>query len=435
MGDRWVWQNLRLLDPATGRDEVGDVAVWDGHIAALGPGAGTQLPAEATRYDGTGLWAAPAFIDLGTRLQAPEQDGFASWTKSLAAAAAGGYALLAAAPLAPATLTHAEKVQQWIAAGAGRVRPLVQGCRGPSSSGAARLSELGLLKQSGAVACVDFADRAVGHNLLDDGQPARRVAEYARQFGLALWLRPEHSSSRAGAGMHESARQLSLGLDPWPASSETVAVSRAIALCQESGVRLHLHRLSSAASLPLLRHAKGQGLPVTADVSLHHLHLTHADGADFDVRYRFDPPLRTAADRDALRAGLAAGDIDAVSSGHHALEPDMRRAPWAETPPGAHALRHAFAALRPLVPDTLSPLELVRRLSHAPAQILGLRTHGHLAVSKPAQLVLLNPDAEVAQPELTTLGLMPPLPLRGRVEACYSAPDVRQTGCRPASEE
>ncbi|MBA3624908.1 MAG: dihydroorotase [Methylibium sp.] len=320
----------RLLDPASGLDRVGDLAIDGGRIVALGAAPRDFTPDRS--FDASGLVIAPGLVDLAARLREPGHEHEGMLESELAAAAAGGVTSVVCLPDTDPTLDEPGLVEmlKFRARKLSRCRlfPLGALTRG---LGGEVLTEMGQLTEAG---CVGFsqADAPVRNT-----QVLARALQYAATFGYSVWLRP--NDPWLGGGVAASgAVATRLGLSGVPVSAETIALHTIFELVRASGARVHLCRLSSAAGVELLRAAKAEGLPVTADVSINSLHLTDLDIGYFNPAMRLVPPLRQSRDRDALGAALADGTIDALVSDHTPVDEDDKTLPFAEAEPGATGL-------------------------------------------------------------------------------------------------
>ncbi len=320
----------RVVDPATGRDERGDVAIADGRIVSIGA-VSPEFAAER-RLDAAGCVVAPGLVDLAARLREPGHEHEGMLESELAAAAAGGVTSLVCPPDTDPTLDEPGLVEmlKFRARKLSRCRLFPLGALTRGLAGEV-LTEMAELAEAG---CVGFsqAERPVRNT-----QVLARALQYAATFGHTVWLRP--NDPWLGGGVAASgAVATRLGLTGVPQSAETIALHTLFELVRASGARVHLCRLSTAAGVELVRAAKAQGLPVTADVSINSLHLTDMDIGYFNSAMRLVPPLRQARDRDALRAGLADGTIDALVSDHTPVDADAKTLPFAEAEPGATGL-------------------------------------------------------------------------------------------------
>jgi dihydroorotase len=387
--ERVVFEQVRVLDPVTGADEVRDVAVADGVVA-------TEAPDDAERIDGRGLVLTPGFVDLHTHLREPGDEHKETVATGTRAAAAGGYTAVAAmANTEPAT-DNAAIVQavRDLAAAAGScdvfpVGAITRGLGGES------LAEMGEMVEAGVRIFSDDGRSVPTARLL------RNALQYAKAFPVEVVLaeHAEDASLVEGGQIHEGARSAALGLAGRPAEAEEVIVARDLAITRACGGRLHLCHLSSARAVELVRRAKAEGVRVTAEVTPHHLVGTDDDLVTYDTMKKMNPPLRTAEDRDALRVGLADGTIDAIATDHapHAVEEKDREFDLA--PPGTIGLETALAVvLTHLVEPGLLPLmRAIEALTSGPARILGAPDHGGpLEPGRAANLVVFDPAAEWA---------------------------------------
>jgi dihydroorotase len=323
-------KNGRLLDPATGRDEPGDMAIAAGRIVTLGKVNPDFKPSRT--IDATGLIVAPGLVDLAARLREPGHEHEGMLESEMAAAVAGGVTSLVCPPDTDPPLDEPGLVEMLKF----RARNLNQSHLYPLGAltrGLAGevLTEMAELTEAG---CVGFSQADVA---LADTLVVQRALQYASTFGYAVWLRPQ--DSYLGKGVAASgALATRLGLSGVPVIAETIALHTIFELMRATGARVHLCRLSSAAGIALVRTAKAEGLPVTCDVSVNQLHLTDMDIGYFNAAMRLTPPLRQQRDRDAIRAALADGTVDALVSDHTPVDEDAKNLPFAEAEPGATGL-------------------------------------------------------------------------------------------------
>jgi dihydroorotase len=220
-----------------------------------------------------------------------------------------------------------------------------------------------------------------------------RALQYAWTFGYRVWLRPQEAHLARGGVAHDGEVATRLGLPPIPPSAETIALAVIFALVRETGVRVHLCRLSTAEGIAMVRAARSEGLPVTCDVAAHHLHLCDIDIGWFDTQCHLVPPLRGTRDRAALRKGLADGTVDLVCSDHTPVDDDGKQVPFGESEPGATGLE----LLLPLVlkwaaEERIGLSAALARLTTAPAAILGVDA-GHLGIGQSADICIFDPQA------------------------------------------
>lgn len=323
-------QNGRIVDPASGRDAPGDIAIANGRIVALGSvHAGFEAD---RRIDAGGLVVAPGLVDLAARLREPGHEHEGMLESEMAAAVAGGVTSLVCLPDTEPVLDEPGLVEmlKFRARNLSQAHlyplgALTRGLKGETLTEMAELTEAGCVGFSQAE--VPIADTLVMH----------RALMYAATFGYTTWLRPQDGFLGNGVAA-KGALATRLGLSGVPVIAETIALHTLFELIRDTGARVHLCRLSSAAGIALVRAAKAEGLPVTCDVSVNHLHLIDLDIGYFDAAMRLTPPLRQQRDRDAIRAGLADGTIDALVSDHTPVDADAKNLPFAEAEPGATGL-------------------------------------------------------------------------------------------------
>jgi dihydroorotase len=357
-------ENGRVVDPASGRDERADVAIAAGRIVSIGR-APSDFGADR-RIDATGCIVMPGLVDLAVRLREPGQEHAGMLESELKAAAAGGVTSLVCPPDTDPPLDEPGLVEmlkfrarQLSSCRLFPLGALTRGLQGQALTEMAHLSEAG---------CVGFsqADAPVRDtNLL------MRALQYAATFGHTVWLRPEDAWLATGVAA-SGAVATRLGLSGVPVAAETVALHTIVELLRATGARVHLCRLSSAAGVELVRRAKAEKLPVTADVSVQSLHLTDVDIGYFNADMRLTPPLRQQADRDALRAALADGTIDALVSDHNPVDDDVKNLPFAEAEPGASAVELLLSlALKWGLDSGVDLVRTLARVTSDPVRVLG----------------------------------------------------------------
>lgn len=374
-------RNARVVDPASGRDAVGDVYVADGRIAE-----------EFTRpdrvIDAKGLVLAPGFVDLAARLREPGFEYKATLESELDAALAGGVTSLACPPDTDPPLDEPGLVdmlrRRARALSRARVHPI--GALTLKLEGQA-LTEMGQLTDAG---CVAFSQ---GNAAMPDSQVLWRALQYASTFGYKVWLRAEDPALAKGGVAHDGEMATRLGLPGIPSFAETIALGTLIELVRATGARVHVCRLSSAGAVELVRRAKAEKLPLTCDVAIHHLHLSEMDLGYFDSHCRLEPPLRSQRDRDALARAAAEGVVDCLVSDHTPVDEDGKHLPFAEAEPGATGLELLLPlALKWGEAHKLPLAATLARITTEPAKVLGLEP-GRIAVGAPADLALFDPRA------------------------------------------
>ena len=323
--------NGRVIDPAHQVDQVEDVFIADGKIAALGA-APDGFEAERA-LDATGLIVAPGLIDLAARLREPGFEYRATLESELDAAMAGGVTSVAIPPDTDPSLDEPGLVEMlcYRAKRLNRahiypVGALTLGLKGE------RLSEMNQLVEAG---CVAFSQ---ANEPIIDNMVLMRAMQYAATFGYPVWLQPLAPFLSRGGFAHDGEFASRLGLPGIPVAAETVAIFTYLQLAKATGTRLHITRISSAAGLALIEQARAEGIDVSCDISINHLHLCDADIGWFDTACHLVPPLRSRADRDALSQALADGRINALCSDHTPVDDDSKLKPFSESEPGATGL-------------------------------------------------------------------------------------------------
>jgi len=379
-----VVRGARLLDPAAGIDEVGDLVVRDGRIGGA--------PDGLEEVDGAGLLLVPGFVDPHVHLRTPGREDLEDVATGSRAAAAGGFVTILAMPnTAPVVDTAAvlgallDRGEQEAAVRVGFYAAITVGQAGVELSEQAELTELG---------AAGFTDD--GHPVAD-AQVMRRALQYQRLTGLPLVLHEEDPRLSGRGVVHEGAVATRLGLAGIPSVSESVAVARDATLAEYEGGRIHICHVSAAETAEEIRRAKARGVRITGEVTPHHLVLTDAAVESLDpTRHKMNPPLREESDRQALIAALTDGTLDCVATDHAPHAGDEKEVPFEEAPFGVTGLETAFAACHThLVRPGHMPLELlVRRMGPDAAAALDLPVPT-LAEGAVADVALIDPEARV----------------------------------------
>jgi dihydroorotase len=349
-------------------DETGergaDVVVTDGVITAVG--AGLDVPAGATVLDAGDCLVAPGLVDLHTHLRQPGGEEAETVETAARGAALGGYTAMVAMPNTNPPIDSAAVALEVL--GLGATAPCQVAVAGAITVGRAGhcLAPMGELAALGVRL---FTDDGTG---VQDAGVMRRALEYARGLGVTLGQHCEDAALAAGGHMHEGAWSSRLGVPGMPAAAEELMVARDIMLARLTGGRVHFLHLSTAGSVALVAAAKAEGLDVTAEVAPHHLSLTDAELAGYDPVFKVNPPLRTDADVAAVRAGCAAGTIDAVATDHAPHAPQAKEGPLDVASPGMLGLETAVPVTLMALGDTMAVVDILGLLSWRPARIAGM---------------------------------------------------------------
>ncbi|MDQ1247422.1 MAG: dihydroorotase [Actinomycetota bacterium] len=373
--------------------DAADLLLRDGEIADIGAG-GTLNPEDGTVIPAEGLVALPGLVDLHTHLREPGREDAETVESGTRAAALGGFtAVHAMANTDPVADTAGVVEQVWrlgVQAGWCDVQPI--GAVTESLAGE-QLAELGAMATSAANVRVFSDDGKCVH----DPMVMRRALEYVKAFNGVIAQHAQDPRLTAGAQMNESELSGRLGLRGWPAVAEEAIIARDILLTEHVGSRLHVCHVSTAGSVELIRAAKARGVAVTAEVTPHHLMLTEDLAATYDPTFKVNPPLRTEADVQALRAALADGTIDVVATDHAPHPTEDKDCEWSAAAMGMIGLETALSVVAGTMvrPGLLDWAGVADRMSWAPAAISGIPGQGRpLAVGEPANVVLIDPEAE-----------------------------------------
>ncbi|SPB15822.1 dihydroorotase [Caballeronia novacaledonica] len=380
-------QNGTIIDPAAGTEERKDVFIAAGRIVGIGE---APLDFNAAKIiDASGLYIAPGFVDLSARLREPGFEHKATLESEMAAAMAGGVTSLVCPPDTDPTLDEPGLVemlkfraQKLHLAHVYPLGALTMGLKGEAITEMVELTEAG---------CIGFSQ---ADNPIVDTRTLQRALQYATTYGYTVWLRPQDAYMSKGGVAASGAVASRLGLSGVPVAAETIALHTIFELMRVTGARVHLSHLSSAAGVELVRAAKAEGLAVTCDVTINHVHLTDIDIGYFDAQFRLDPPLRSQRDRDVIRSGLADGTIDAICSDHTPLDDDEKLLPFAEATPGATGLELLLSLTVKWAREANVPLaKALARISSAPADVLKLPA-GRVATGAIADLCVFDASSE-----------------------------------------
>jgi len=378
-------KNGRIIDPANEIDSSQSLLITDGKITAIGT-APADFSADET-IDANGQIVCPGLVDLRAHLREPGEEHKGTIASETRAAARGGITTLCCPPNTRPiidTPAVAELIQRHAeTAGFARVVPL--GALTQRLEGNA-ITEMHALKKAGCVG-LSNAMKPIGNTLI-----LRRAMEYAATHDLTVFIHAEDSALSDNGCVHEGAVGSRLGLPGIPTAAETVAVAATLALVEETGARVHFSMISSKRALQKIARAKFDGLPISCDVSAHHLHLTEIDLLGFNSQCHVRPPLRTQRDMEGLRKGIADGVVTAICSDHQPHEADAKLAPFGATEPGISALETLLPlALRVVDDGVLTMPQMISSLTYQPAAILGIEA-GTLSIGQRADICIFDPE-------------------------------------------
>jgi dihydroorotase len=376
-------KNGRLIDPKNNIDSKQDVFIAAGKIVGLG-NAPDGFVANQT-IDASDLIVCPGLVDLSARLREPGFEYKATLESELLAAAAGGVTSLACPPDTDPVLDepglvemlkHRAKLLNLV-----NVYPLGALTRQLQGK---NLTEMFELSEAG---CVGFSQ---ADNALTDTQVLWNALQYAATFNLTVWLRAEDAHLAKNGVAHSGEVAARLGLQGIPACAETIALSTILSLMRETGAKVHLCRLSTLQAVAMIKQAKKEGLPISCDIASTHLHLTEHDIGYFDALCHLRPPLRTERDRDALRAGLLDGTIDAICTDHTPVDDDAKLSPFAESEPGASGLELLLSlTLKWAMENKLALPKALTSITSSPASVLGI-DGGSLSLGAQADVCIFD---------------------------------------------
>jgi dihydroorotase len=407
-------QNGRVIDPRNGLDGIMDVFIAAGKIIAMGDAPPDFHPNR--EINAQNLVVCPGLVDLSARLREPGFEYKATLESEMGAAVAGGVTSLSCSPDTDPVLDEPGLVEmlKYRARSLNQahvypVGALTQGLRGE------RLTEMAELHDAG---CVAFGQADMP---LPNTRIMMHAMQYAATFGFPVWLRPQDAALADGGVAHDGEVATRLGLPAIPVCAETIALANIVLIARETGARIHLCRISSAEGVAMVRMARAQGLPITCDVAVNHIHLSEMDIGFFDSNCHLVPPLRGLGDRDALRAGLLDGTIDAVCSDHAPVDEDAKLLPFAEAEAGAVGLELLLPLTLKWAMEMRIPLSAaLSRITTDPGRILGVDA-GYLSPGGAADLCIFDPDEywKVEPATLKSQGMNTPflgMELRGRVK-------------------
>ena len=368
----------RVVD-ASGEREV-DVVVVDGLITGIGAG----LSGDHT-LDAAGCIVSPGLVDLHSHLREPGKEEAETIESGARAAALGGYTAVLAMPNTTPAMDSAAVVRQVLEIG--RTAPCDVYASGAITVGR-QGEQLAPMAEMASLGVRIFTDDGAG---VQDNGLMRRAMEYASGLGVILAQHCEDDALCGGGHMHEGEWSSRLGIPGQPAEAEELMVMRDIALSRLTGCRIHFQHLSTARSVAMVRTAIASGLSVTAEATPHHFTLTHAECQSYDPVFKVNPPLRTAEDVAAVKAGLADGTIAMVATDHAPHTPETKELPFDQAPPGMLGLETALALA--LTELDLPIQQMLAALSWRPAELMGVSdTHGMVAEGRPANLCVIDPE-------------------------------------------
>ncbi len=376
-----------MLDPGAQRpvDQLADVRIQQGRIVEIGQGL--TVPAGGRIIDVTDLWIVPGLIDLHVHLREPGQEYKEDIETGTRAAAAGGFTTICCMPntkpvndqraITELIVRRAQEV------GTVRVRPIgaiSQGLEGKN------LADIAEMKEAGIVAISDDGRPVMNSGLM------RRAFEYAKTFDLPLVQHAEDLDLSEGGAMNEGAVATRIGIKGQPNCAESAMVARDLEIVEWTGARYHIAHVSTARTVALVRDAKRRGLPVTCEVTPHHLALTDEACSHYDTSTKMMPPLRTQADQDALLEGLADGTIDAIATDHAPHSPVEKDVEFECAAPGILGLETALPILLDFVRmGTLDEKRVIAAFTSGPARAFGL-SGGSLSIGSVADLTVIDPE-------------------------------------------
>jgi len=376
--------NGRLIDSADGIDEVRDLFIDKGRIVDPGE-AGADFCADEV-IDATGMIICPGLVDLQARLREPGEEHKATMESELNAAVSTGVTSICVPPDTNPVIDTPAMVHMMRQRGRrinrARVYPLGALTLGLEGE---RLTDMAALRDAGCTA-VSNAD-----NIVDNTLVMRRAMQYASTFDLTVFLTALDPWLKGNGCVHEGEVSTRLGLPVIPEAAEIVALARELALIETTGARGHITQLSCGRSVAKIKDARERGLPVTAGVSAHHLHLSELDIGEFDTRCHVIPPLRSIRDREALKEGLAEDIIDVICSDHQPHGFDAKLAPFSESAPGIAGLETLLSLTLKLVSESILSLpQALSKVTANPARILGIDV-GYLGTGAPADICIFDP--------------------------------------------
>jgi len=382
-------KNGHLIDPANNIDQLADIHISNGKIAAIEPANTLKVTDNTQTIDATNLTIFPGLVDCCARLREPGLEHKATIQSETIAATNAGITTLCCPPDTDPVIDEPAVVEliNQKTTNSAHSHVVVLGALTAGLHGE-HLSEMNALQQAG---CIGLSNcrKPVKNSLI-----LKRAFAYAATFDIRIFIEPDEYWLSTGGCAHEGKIATRLGLKGIPVSAETIAIARALELVAETGVTAHFGRLSSAQGAEMISRAKNEQLPITADVSAHQLHLTEHDISSFNSACHVIPPLRTQRDQEALRHAVANGTIDAICSDHQPHDIDAKQAPFASTEAGISALETLLPlSLRLAQQTSLSMNEVINKITHSPANILGING-GTISVGDNADICIFDENED-----------------------------------------
>ncbi len=385
MSRHLIITNGRIIDPANDRDEIGEIHVEDGRIVDQLSAAARK---EAVSIDAGRLVVCPGLLDIHVHLRDPGQTHKEDIRSGTRAAAAGGFTTVVCMPNTSPVVDNPGTVGRILDAAAKHavVNVYPTGCLTVGMQGEA-MAPIGSMKKAGIVAVTDDG------RCVQNTEIMRRAVEYAKMFGLVVMDHCQDASMTQGSVMNEGYWSLRLGLKGWPAAAEDSIIGRNVVLSKHTGAHIHMQHVSTSYGVDIIRRAKKRGIKVSGEAMPHHMFFTDADCQTYDTNFKMNPPLRTAADRDAVIEGVLDGSLEVIATDHAPHSPDEKDCEFDQAPFGVIGMETALAAcLEVLYHTRRCDLKfLLARMTHLPAAIVGL-PKGTLSIGADADITIFDPN-------------------------------------------
>ncbi|TVQ59615.1 MAG: dihydroorotase [Phycisphaerales bacterium] len=383
-------QGGRLIDPASGRDETADIVIEGGRVVGVGPGL--RAPDGAEVIDAREKIVAPGLIDPHVHLREPGHEHKETIASGTAAAVEGGFATVCCMPnTSPALDSPAALALVRERASKGGACRVFAVCAATVGRAGVSLTDIAALAEAGAVGVSDDGDALASSAVM------HRALEQTRDAGLAFMQHCQDPELTRASAMHAGEVALRLGLPGWPSVAEELIIERDVRLNRRIGCRYHVQHLSCAGSVEIVRRARAEGQPVSAEASPHHLLLTHETCEGFDTNAKMNPPLREQADVDAVRQGVADGTITILATDHAPHTPEDKSAPFEQAPFGIIGLETALALYAEALVHSglIGWPRLIELMTINPARLCNLDALGlgSLHEGGPADVTIIDPDA------------------------------------------